>query len=366
MNFLTRPFRHLFVSSTTQLITQRTMASASTPSVILGVGNPLLDLSVHNEDLLKKYDLRLNNVIPAEEKHMPIYEEIAAMPGFEYIAGGSTLNTIRVAQWVSQTEHSTAYMGSVGDDDFGKRLIESAKSQGVDPAFYLDKEHPTGTCAVVIHEKERSLVFNLGAANHFKEEHLDAEASKAIVDKAKIIYSAGFFLTVSPQSAVRLGKFCAENNRIFATNLSAEFISQFFGEQLAASIEYAGFVFGNETEAKVYAEQNKLEDQSPEGIARYIANLPYKGVGKRVAVITQGAEATVVATAGGDVQSFPVTKIETSKIVDLNGAGDAFVGGFLAALAKDAPIAECVQKGQKAAEYIIQRSGTTVEGSPDF
>lgn len=44
---------------------------------MLGIGNPLLDISANvEEDLLKKYDLQANNAIMAEEKHMPLYKEL--------------------------------------------------------------------------------------------------------------------------------------------------------------------------------------------------------------------------------------------------------------------------------------------------
>jgi adenosine kinase len=47
------------------------------------------------------------------------------------------------------------------------------------------------------------------------------------------------------------------------------------------------------------------------------------------------------------------------QIVDTNGAGDAFVGGFLAQLSKKKSIEECVKCGNWAATEIIQRSGCT-------
>ena len=38
------------------------------------MGNPLLDMQVTNgEELLKKYDLKSNDAILAEEKHQPMY-----------------------------------------------------------------------------------------------------------------------------------------------------------------------------------------------------------------------------------------------------------------------------------------------------
>ena len=46
-------------------------------------------------------------------------------------------------------------------------------------------------------------------------------------------------------------------------------------------------------------------------------------------VITQGSD-PVIAVEHGKLHSFPVAAIPKEEIVDTNGAGDAFVGGFLA------------------------------------
>ena len=55
---------------------------------ILGMCNPLLDISVDApSELLKKYDLNLNNAILAEEKHLPLYKELVSNYPVQYIAG---------------------------------------------------------------------------------------------------------------------------------------------------------------------------------------------------------------------------------------------------------------------------------------
>jgi adenosine kinase len=46
--------------------------------------------------------LKLNDQILAEEKHVPMYRELASMSEVEYIAGGATQNSIRIAQWMLQ------------------------------------------------------------------------------------------------------------------------------------------------------------------------------------------------------------------------------------------------------------------------
>ena len=51
----------------------------------------------------------------------------------------------------------------------------------------------------------------------------------------------------------------------------------------------------------------------------------------RTVIITQGAHPTVVVHEG-KIHEYPVLVIAPEKIVDTNGAGDSFVGGFLSQL----------------------------------
>ena len=49
-------------------------AAQSHEGVLLGMGNPLLDISANTEmDFLDKYGLKLNNAILAEPSHLPMY-----------------------------------------------------------------------------------------------------------------------------------------------------------------------------------------------------------------------------------------------------------------------------------------------------
>lgn len=57
----------------------------------------------------------------------------------------------------------------------------------------------------------------------------------------------------------------------------------------------------------------------------------------------------------------PAIALPDDKIVDTNGAGDAFVGGFLAMLQDSKPIEDCVKCGIWAATQIIQQNGTTLQ-----
>lgn len=67
------------------------------------MGNPLLDISaVVDQAFLDKYGLKLNNAILCEDAHKPIYDDMVKNCDVEYIAGGATQNSARVAQWMIQ------------------------------------------------------------------------------------------------------------------------------------------------------------------------------------------------------------------------------------------------------------------------
>ena len=59
-------------------------------------------------------------------------------------------------------------------------------------------------------------------------------------------------------------------------------------------------------------------------------------------------------------------KLDQDKIVDTNGAGDAFVGGFLAQYAKGESLEKCIDCGIWSSTLIIQRSGCTFPESMDY
>jgi sugar/nucleoside kinase (ribokinase family) len=145
----------------------------------------------------------------------------------------------------------------------------------------------------------------------------------------------------------------------FALSLNAPFIPQFFKEQLDQTAPYWDYIVGNETEAAAYAESHDLKTTDIPTIAKHLANLPKKNEQrKRIAIITQGTEPTVVAIQGeDDVKSFPVHAINKSEIADTTGAGDAFAAGFFAGVAKGEALERSIDMGQWLAALSIREEG---------
>jgi len=356
---------------------------------LFGMGNPLLDISSKvKEDLLTKYELQANNAIIAEAKHLPIYKELIDTYDVEYVAGGSTQSSIKVAQWMSKTPQSTTFIGCIGKDEYGTILKKNLEGHGCKTSYCIDEKEVTGTCAVLITGKHRSLVANLAAANCYKFEHLNQPENWALVEKADYFYIAGFFLTVSPEAIMAVGKHAYDKKKTFMMNLSAPFISQFFMDPLMQAMEFVDVLFGNETEALTFAEQQNYGTKDLQEIAKKIANLKKADPSRpRMVVITQGADPTIIVKGdpiettdddsetgakrckldeGDSVSTYPVMPIKPEDILDTNGAGDAFVGGFLAGMVQGKSTEACVKSGNWAANHIIQRSGCTFAEVCDY
>eukprot|EP00887_Chlorella_sp_A99_P006755 scaffold3.g6755.t1 len=294
-----------------------------------GNGNPLLDITaVVPQSFLDKYGLILGNQILAEEKHLPLYKELEESYPVEYIAGGATQNSIRVAQWMLQARvpGATSYFGCVGADEHAEQLRKTATKDGVNVRYFVDPTTPTGTCAAAIVGGERSLVAHLAAANNYKAAHLEEPKNWALVETARVVYSAGFFITVSPDSMLKMARHCTAADKI----------------------------------ARTFAKTEGWETEDVEEIALRISRFP-KASGVRPRTV--GADPTIVAL-GGKLQTFPVTRVPKERLVDTNGAGDAFVGGFLSQLVAGKDVAEAVRAGSYAATVIVQRSGCTLPDKP--
>ncbi|XP_066534285.1 adenosine kinase isoform X2 [Hoplias malabaricus] len=338
-------------------------------NAIFGMGNPLLDIcAVVDKDFLDKYGLKPNDQILAEDKHKELFEELVKKFKVEFHAGGATQNAVKVAQWMIQKPYKVStFFGCIGNDKFGEILKQKSEEFHVDAHYYEQSEEPTGTCAACITGDNRSLVANLAAANCYKKEkHLDLEENWKLVEKAKVYYIAGFFLTVSLESILKVAKHASENNKIFSLNLSAPFISQVFKESLMKVMPYVDILFGNETEAATFAREQGFETKDIEEIAKKAQNLPKVNKKRqRIVVITQGKEGTVMAK-GDKVETYPVIEIDQKEIVDTNGAGDAFVGGFLSELVQEKSLEQCIRAGHYAANVIIKHAGCTFPEKPDF
>jgi len=312
---------------------------------------------------LEKYGLKPADAILAGDSHLQIYPEIIEKYNVEYSAGGAGQNTARSLTWMLATHNVATYVGCIGNDEYGRILESSAIADGVNVQYLKDAETPTGTCAALIVDHDRSLVAYLGAANKYQKDHFHSQPIQQYLNQAKFLYAAGFFLTVSPDTLVEIGKHANEHNKLFMFNLAAPFLIDFFTDPLNAVLPYADIVIGNEHEGASIGKK-LFDTEDLKEVATKIGQLSKINTKRdRIVIITHG-EKPVIVYKDGKVTEYDIVPLGENEIVDSNGAGDCFAGGFLAALTLGRDIEQCVKAGNYCASEILKTGGIVFNRGP--
>merc|ERR1712241_610447 len=147
---------------------------------------------------------------------------------------------------------------------------------------------------------------------------------------------------VSAEAIKQVSAEKARDGGIYCMNLSAPFLMQVppFKAVFTETMPFVDFLFGNETEARTWAEVEGWETTDVQFIATRLSLIPSAKGRKRTVVITQGSDPTVVCV-NGMCTLHPIIALPKEKLVDTNGAGDSYVGGFLAGVAKGLPVEAC-------------------------
>lgn len=216
----------------------------------------------------------------------------------------------------------------------------------------------------MVHGKERALCAYLGASSKYSSDHLNENIDK--VHAAQMVYATGFFITSNAAALRQVAAICAEKDKPFGFNLSACFVIQFYLADVQYAIEHADFVFCNEDECDEYGKAVGVEAGKREEIAKVILATPKKNQARqRYVIITQGSQPVIIATQdeAGAVKTelVELEKIDKTKIVDTNGAGDSFVGAFMAAIVQGKSVVEAVKAGNQLAGIVITKNGCTFE-----
>lgn len=86
-----------------------------------------------------------------------------------------------------------AFFGSIGKDETGRTLEAELEKANIHGNFHKDETTPTGTCAVIIVNNERTLCANLAACVKYPTHHL--KENMEYLEKAKLLYTSCFFIT---------------------------------------------------------------------------------------------------------------------------------------------------------------------------
>eukprot|EP01127_Copromyxa_protea_P015901 TRINITY_DN4644_c0_g1_i1.p1 TRINITY_DN4644_c0_g1~~TRINITY_DN4644_c0_g1_i1.p1 ORF type:complete len:376 (+),score=51.11 TRINITY_DN4644_c0_g1_i1:100-1128(+) len=329
----------------------------------LFVGNPFVDATAQvTEQFLISHKLQNGSEctqLTLSEKDN-LMKELESQ--FVLSAGGASLNSARMRNWslkslklASPGEVRTGFVGAIGKDSHGEFLKNVCQREGLDFYFQELSNELTGFCCCMICKKERTLIAKPGASRSLTRDWIRENVLEQFLKEVSFVYATLFVLTTPSKFACGL-YFASLDSKSFLLNLSSANLLEHVWERVRSIVSYATVIFSNVSELRKVAQ---LEGWGGSDIRDFQVKLSQMMKnGKGLVVTTQGSHDTLTATSESDFRSWPVPEIPVDEIVDTNGAGDAFVGGFLAKYSlPGTEIEDWVENGHFCASIVVKTSG---------
>ncbi|HEU4848704.1 MAG TPA: ribokinase [Rubrobacteraceae bacterium] len=234
---------------------------------------------------------------------------------------------------------SVAFLGRVGDDEFGEPLVQALEEKGIDTILIKPASGtPTGAAFITVTpDGENAITVAPGANRSLTPGDVEAAADE--------IGEAGVFVAqmeVPVQAVLRAVEVAAEQGTRALVNLAPTF------EVPRELLEKLDPLVVNEHEAAF------LLGREVEGVKGALSAAPeLLSSGPRSAVITIGEDGAVLAD-GESVEHLPAPEVD---VVDTTGAGDAFVGALATQIARGASLQEAVAYAVRAGAAAVTKEG---------
>lgn len=261
-----------------------------------------------------------------------------------------------VAIGLARLGHSVEWVGAVGDDELGARILRELAAEGVGranartdttaPTGFMIRERATPTQTRVTYYRRDSAGSRLQAS----------DAIAALDAGADILHISGITLLLGEASAEAVRQAVA-HARMFGILVSFDVnhrktlpLSNQAPELFSALLGEVDLLFVGHDE---------LDVLGVGGTAEEAAAILLK-MGPSEVVVKQGSGPAYAATATGSTASCQSHEVQ---VVDIVGAGDAFAAGYLGAVAEGLDLDERLRWGTTCAAYAISSEGDW-EGLP--
>jgi len=269
---------------------------------------------------------------------MPAVGETIMGSGFAMGPGGKGSNQAVAS---SRAGAKTTFISRIGADAFGDIAMATWAKEGIVPMVPRSADQPTGAAFIYVNDTngENAIIVVPGAADDLSV--ADVEAAGDVIRSSRVFVTQ---LEQPPTSALRGLEIAraADVTTIFNPAPAAPFDGAIY--------PLVDYITPNESEA---AAMTGLPVTSVEEARRAGDVLLAKGVG--VALITLGEKGALFHDKN---RSILVPAFQAGPVVETAGAGDAFNGGFAAALAKGMDPLDAARFGCAVAGISVTRHGT--------
>jgi ribokinase len=275
------------------------------------------------------------DVVATAGRHPKVGETVAGQ-AVHYFPGGKGANQAVAA---AKLGASTALIGRLGTDAFGRQLRTFLAAQGVDLALVKDTaDVHTGTAIITVADADNTIVVVPGANARVSAEDVAAP----VLAKGDIAVSQ-FEIPLPTIEA-----FFKRARGAGATTILNPAPAVTCGPQL---LELVDVLIINETELGFFANTELHDSDGPARFVEAARRLQTSANG--IICVTLGKRG-VLALANGEASMIAGRDV---KAVDTTGAGDCFVGAVAAKLAGGAAIRDALAYANAAASISVQRMG---------
>jgi len=264
--------------------------------------------------------------------------------------GGAESN---VAIGFARLGGEATWIGRVGNDGLGRRVLREIRAEGVHTLAAIDESAPTGLLIKETPVPDRTRVTYYRAGNAGSRLNV-ADVYPAVIQAAGILHVTGITpgLSTTASEAVDAALAAAKGTVPVSFDVNHRDGVWQGRDPKAAYIrlaERAAVVFAGDREAALL-----VGEAEPAELARRIAKL-----GAHQVVIKLGDRGSV-ALIDGKLHTVPAIRV---RAVDTVGAGDAFVAGYLHALLAGRPAAERLDLATRCGAFACLGAGDW-ESSP--
>jgi ribokinase len=270
---------------------------------------------------------------------LPVVGETLLGTSFQLGPGGKGSNQAVAA---AKAGGDVAFVSRIGADTFGRMGRDTWAEAGVHPLVIEDAEVPTGSAGIFIEEASghNAIIIAPGASGHLGA--ADVEARRDDIAAARIALTQ---LEQPMEAALRFLQLARENGTTTILNPAP---AADLPEGMLALCDY---ITPNEPEA---AALTGLPVTSIEEATKAARHLLAQGVSKGV-LITLGENGSLFVD---EARAIHTKSMDAGPVVDTTGAGDAFNGGFVTALAEGAAIEDALRFATATAALCVTRHGT--------
>lgn len=248
-------------------------------------------------------------------------EAVEAVETRSYVGGAAT----NVAVALARLGVYARFLGFVGGDDEGARVLKELGGNGVDTSYVQMSSLPTGRVIVLLDRQgRRAMVALRGANTELKPGCFNAESVLGGVDHLHLSSTHPGYTAWLLQEAKRLGLSTSWDPGMAVVSRSPQ--------EVLKAARSADVLFLNEREY--------------EALRGGLAEL-----GETLVVVKRGEEGSEAPRLGVKVKAFRVSPVDTT------GAGDTFDASFLVAWKLGLSVEDCLLLGNAAGALKVTRMG---------